>query len=69
MSEEIIVYRVTTLKANGSVWTKSYDDIEKLVEVLPLIVDKFPHIILSKQTLKQSPLDYLASIGDKDVYE
>ena len=32
-----ILYRVTVFKANGSVWTKNYDNEEKLFEVLPYI--------------------------------
>jgi len=59
-----IVYRVTSLKANGSVWTKNYDTVESLLEVLPILIDKFPHVITSKQTLKVSPLEYLAGISD-----
>ena len=27
------IFRVTSLKANGSVWTKTYEDVEKLNEV------------------------------------
>tara|TARA_R110002167_G_scaffold164799_3_gene361734 strand:+ start:1063 stop:1269 length:207 start_codon:yes stop_codon:yes gene_type:complete len=64
MEEEHIVYRVTSLKANGSVWTKSYEDVEKLMGVIPILMDKFPHVMISKQTLKQSPMDYLKEMGD-----
>ena len=53
------VYRVTSLKANGSVWTKNYDTVESLI-----LIDKFPHVITSKQTLKVSPLEYLAGMSD-----
>lgn len=53
------VIRVTSLKSNGSVWTKSYDGEIDYNKIIPLLLMKFPHIILSKQTLKQSPLEYL----------
>ena len=53
------VVRVTSLKSNGSVWTKSYDGEIDYNKVIPLLLSKFPHIVLSKQTLKQSPLEYL----------
>ncbi len=63
-NEEYIVYRVTSLKANGSVWTKNYEKEEELMEVLPILMGKFPHIIISKQTLRQSPLEYLVGMSD-----
>tara|TARA_Y100000004_G_scaffold126316_1_gene142162 strand:+ start:502 stop:684 length:183 start_codon:yes stop_codon:yes gene_type:complete len=55
---------VTSLKANGSVWTKNYEKEEELMEVLPILMGKFPHIIISKQTLRQSPLEYLVGMSD-----
>tara|TARA_R100000773_G_scaffold44667_1_gene47177 strand:+ start:4722 stop:4922 length:201 start_codon:yes stop_codon:yes gene_type:complete len=61
---EHIVFRVTSLKANGSVWTKNFDSEEKMMDVLPILVGKFPHVIISKQTLKQSPIEYLAKMGE-----
>ena len=61
---EHIVFRVTSLKANGSVWTKNFDSEEKMMDVLPILVGKFPHVIISKQTLKQSPIEYLANMGE-----
>ena len=63
-NEEYIVYRVTSLKANGSVWTKNYEKEEELMEVLPILMGKFPHVIISKQTLRQSPLEYLVGMSD-----
>ena len=48
------VYRVTSLKSNGSVWTKQYDGEIDWNKVVPLLLSKFPHILLSKQTLKQT---------------
>ena len=55
--EENILYRVTVMKANGSVWTKTYDVEEKLFEVLPHLFEQFPHVTVSRQTLKESPLE------------
>ena len=63
-NEEYIVYRVTSLKANGSVWTKNYEKEEELMEVLTILMGKFPHVIISKQTLRQSPLEYLVGMSD-----
>ena len=60
--EKYEVVRVTSLKSNGSVWTKSYDSGIDYNVVIPLLLEKFPHILLSKQTLKKSPLEYLISM-------
>ena len=58
-TEKYEVIRVTSLKSNGSVWTKSYDGEIDYNKIIPLLLSKFPHIVLSKQTLKKSPLEYL----------
>lgn len=60
--EKYEVIRVTSLKSNGSVWTKQYDNEIDWNKVVPLLLDKFPHILLSKQTLKQDPLTHLMNM-------
>ena len=61
--EEIYeVIRVTSLKSNGSVWTKQYDTKIDWNKVVPMLLSKFPHILLSKQTLKQDPLTHLMNM-------
>jgi len=66
MDEENIVFRVTSLKSNGSVWTKQYNSIEELNQVVPILLEKFPHIVISKQVLKMNPVEYLISMGDRE---
>jgi len=66
MEEENIVFRVTSLKSNGSVWTKQYNTIEELNTVVPILLEKFPHIVISKQVLKMNPVEYLISMGDRE---
>tara|TARA_R110002051_G_C8348808_1_gene439737 strand:+ start:306 stop:506 length:201 start_codon:yes stop_codon:yes gene_type:complete len=66
MEEENIVFRVTSLKSNGSVWTKQYNSIEELNQVVPILLEKFPHIVISKQVLKMNPVEYLISMGDRE---
>tara|TARA_R110002020_G_scaffold319050_1_gene534753 strand:+ start:665 stop:865 length:201 start_codon:yes stop_codon:yes gene_type:complete len=66
MMEENIVFRVTSLKSNGSVWTKQYNTIEELNQVVPILLEKFPHIVISKQVLKMNPVEYLISMGDRE---
>lgn len=56
------VIRVTSLKTNGSVWTKQYDGNMDWNKVIPLLLNKFPHIILSKQTLKEDPMTHLMNM-------
>jgi hypothetical protein len=58
-SEKYEVVRVTSLKSNGSVWTKAYESEIDYNVIIPLLLSKFPHIILSKQILRKSPLEYL----------
>lgn len=52
------VWRVTTMKANGSVWTKTYTQVEDVGNALYELVYSYPHIIISRQTLKTSPSEY-----------
>ena len=63
---EHVVFRVTSLKSNGSVWTKQYDSIEAIGEVITVLLEKFPHVVISRQVLKKAPLEYLKSIGDRE---
>ena len=60
--EKYEVIRVTSLKSNGSVWTKQYDNEIDWNKVVPMLLSKFPHILLSKQTLKQDPLTHLMNM-------
>tara|TARA_R110002020_G_scaffold65945_1_gene173659 strand:+ start:332 stop:532 length:201 start_codon:yes stop_codon:yes gene_type:complete len=66
MDEENVVFRVTSLKSNGSVWTKQYSTVEELNQVVPILLDKFPHIVISRQVLKMNPVEYLISMGDRE---
>jgi len=60
--EKYEVIRVTSLKTNGSVWTKQYDGNMDWNKVIPMLLNKFPHIILSKQTLKEDPMTHLMNM-------
>tara|TARA_R110001592_G_scaffold35695_5_gene121226 strand:- start:4141 stop:4359 length:219 start_codon:yes stop_codon:yes gene_type:complete len=62
--EENIVYRVTSLKSNGSVWTKTYEDSNKLAEVMPILIGQYPHVVISRQVLKKPHLEYLRGMKD-----
>ncbi len=45
-------YRVTYLRANGSVWLQKFDTLFEVAEQLEFLVGNYPHIIISKQTFK-----------------
>ena len=59
-----VVFRVTSLKSNGSVWTKQYESLEQLGEVITVLLEKFPHVVISRQVLKKSPLEHLKGMSD-----
>ena len=63
---EYVVFRVTSLKSNGSVWTKQFDSIESIGEVITVLLEKFPHVVISRQILKKSPLEHLKEIGERN---
>ena len=52
---EKVVYRLTSLKTNGSVWTKQYDEGVDWNEIMPILIEKFPHVIVSRQVIKTGP--------------
>jgi hypothetical protein len=52
---EKVVYRLTSLKTNGSVWTKQYEEGVDWNEIMPILIEKFPHVIVSRQVIKTGP--------------
>ena len=63
IEERYEVIRITSLKSNGSVWTKQYEGKIDYNQVIPILLEKFPHVILSRQLLRQAPMDYLLQMG------
>jgi len=55
VKSEKVVYRLTSLKTNGSVWTKQYDEDVNWNEIMPILIEKFPHVIVSRQVIKTGP--------------
>ena len=55
VKSEKVVYRLTSLKTNGSVWTKQYDEGVDWNEIMPILIEKFPHVIVSRQIIKTGP--------------
>ena len=45
-------YRVTYLRANGSVWLQKFDTLFEVAEQLDFLVSNYPHIIISKTPFK-----------------
>tara|TARA_R100000458_G_scaffold59561_2_gene70514 strand:+ start:311 stop:625 length:315 start_codon:yes stop_codon:yes gene_type:complete len=55
VTDEKVVVRMTSLKTNGSVWTKQYEGDINWNEIMPLLIEKFPHVIVSRQVIKTGP--------------
>ena len=55
VTDEKVVVRMTSLKTNGSVWTKQYEGDINWNEIMPLLIEKFPHVIVSRQVIKMGP--------------
>tara|TARA_R110000824_G_scaffold153041_1_gene324544 strand:- start:2375 stop:2542 length:168 start_codon:yes stop_codon:yes gene_type:complete len=46
-------YRVTTCKASGSIWVDDYDTLAEILVNLDSLMDKHPHVIISRQRVKE----------------
>ena len=55
VKSEKVVYRLTSLKTNGSVWTNQYEEGVDWNEIMPILIEKFPHVIVSRQVIKTGP--------------
>ena len=55
VKSEKVVYRLTSLKTNGSVWTTQYEEGVDWNEIMPILIEKFPHVIVSRQVIKTGP--------------
>jgi diphthamide biosynthesis methyltransferase len=42
-------YRITILRGSGSVWVEDYTSIAGIVEDLEELMDKYPHLVISRQ--------------------
>lgn len=49
-----IRYRVTICKASGSVWMEDYDSLAEILTDLDSLVEKHPHVIISRQRVKEN---------------
>ena len=45
-------YRVTFLRANGSVWLQKFNSLEEVMEKLSYYVGNYPHVVISKTPFK-----------------
>lgn len=52
MSEKVTFrYRVTILKANGSVWVQDFDSPSAIANGIEELIEEYPHLIVSKQRI------------------
>ena len=42
-------YRVSICKANGSVWMEEFNDVNSILEEIEGLLDKHPHLLISRQ--------------------
>tara|TARA_R110000824_G_scaffold372145_2_gene562227 strand:+ start:1014 stop:1193 length:180 start_codon:yes stop_codon:yes gene_type:complete len=42
-------YRITILRGSGSVWVEDYNSITDIVNDLEGLMDKYPHLVISRQ--------------------
>lgn len=57
-------YRVTYLRANGSVWLQKYDSLEEVIGQLAFLVKNYPHVVVSKTPFK---LDNVPVSDDRNI--
>ena len=48
-----IRYRITICKASGSIWVDDYDTLAEILVNLDSLMDKHPHVIISRQRVKE----------------
>tara|TARA_R100001082_G_scaffold71263_1_gene40615 strand:+ start:551 stop:733 length:183 start_codon:yes stop_codon:yes gene_type:complete len=54
MNEEMNVkyrYRITILRASGSVWVEDYNSIPAMLEGAGELIAQYPHLVMSKQRI------------------
>ena len=44
-------YRITILRASGSVWVEDYKSIPDMLEGAGEIIAQYPHLVMSKQRI------------------
>ena len=50
-------YRVTILRASGSVWVQDYNSAEDISDNLVELITEYPHLVVSKQRIITSDDD------------
>jgi hypothetical protein len=58
------VFKVTFLRANGSVWIQKFDSMQSVMDEIPFLIKNYPHIIISKTPFK---LDKVSSPDDRII--
>tara|TARA_R110002012_G_scaffold285761_1_gene476990 strand:+ start:562 stop:747 length:186 start_codon:yes stop_codon:yes gene_type:complete len=44
-------YRITILRASGSVWVEDYNSINSMLEGAGELIAQYPHLVMSKQRI------------------
>ena len=51
---EQVRYRVGILRKSGSVWLQEYPSLGMIIDALPDLLHKHPHVFISRQIVKDS---------------
>ena len=51
---EQVRYRVGILRKSGSVWLQEYPSLGVVIDALPDLLHKHPHVFISRQIVKDS---------------
>lgn len=54
---EMIRYRVGILRKSGSVWLQEYPSLGVVLDALPDLLLKHPHVFISAQRIKESEIN------------
>tara|TARA_R110000744_G_scaffold375_6_gene1496 strand:+ start:24650 stop:24853 length:204 start_codon:yes stop_codon:yes gene_type:complete len=54
---EQVRYRVGIMRSSGSVWLQEYPSLGTILDALPDILNKHPHVFISRQKLKESEMN------------
>ena len=60
---EQVRYRVGILRSSGSVWLQEYPSLAIVIDALPDLLEKHPHVLISRQKVKENGED-----GEKRDY-
>lgn len=62
---EQVRYRVGILRKSGSVWLQEYPSLGLIIDALPDLLHKHPHVFISRQIVKDSEINEEGRRGEE----